>query len=798
QRIEAYLAAHQEDEAVTARAVEFYKRLHLTAPLERKLSAAFRAQPDNLEAACDLARFYLDQRRDAEAAACLARFDASRLSSVEAASASFRFAELLKGTEAREEEIRWVRRALENDATRPEYALRLADLLQADGQTEAMLDVLRKACEASDMSLPREDLDRRLFLALQNTKAAPSEERDGITRSPIDEMITFLDTQAQKSGREGPWLRLARWLRWTDSRSSPLSALHRGLDALPQSVALEEALAVQLADSGDPGGAIEALTRLAELAPERADEIQRRIGHLELDRGDTEEGLRIFQTLADRSKDWQAFGDVALAQQMGGNWFDAFETWQRAYTWAPPDARRSLRTPILNAATRLQLFTRGLDFLEEACATEGSTPARKELFDEAGSYAVEHGVADDWRARLDRRARSSPNDRLWRECLASLLTAEGNEEEALRVLKRVTSRESDDSIEDTERLIKLAEKAADWDEAARLARRIVLLSGGNDVPASIRRADYLERAGRRQEAENLWKTLAARHARDPQVLSASGDFFERTGNFVRAEDSYRAAARFRGCAPQVRLRLGQLALERGDHAQALADFAMLLRETRPQLESYTDCIPIPARIVQTPVPAVRSAGSRAVQWKVPLEADAEGCRMLAIREIGRLLSHSPRRKMWIEEFPEPIERIWAAYYSGEETAAFLEIEKLALSADSTPALRQGFAALAMEDSADEVLRRWVSDPKPAQTQWENILAALSRMLAANWLPANDFLTGLFAQAPALIRWQAAEALANKNLFAAASALGESVPDALPPSQACSAWIELSKWWIVLC
>ena len=74
--------------------------------------------------------------------------------------------------------------------------------------------------------------------------------------------------------------------------------------------------------------------------------------------------LRIFNELARRSKEWQAVADVALAQQMGGNWFEAFETWQRAYRSAPPDARRSLRTPILNAATRLQLFTRGLDFLE--------------------------------------------------------------------------------------------------------------------------------------------------------------------------------------------------------------------------------------------------------------------------------------------------------------------------------------------------------------------------------------------------------------------------------------------------
>ncbi len=796
-RIEDYLAAHRDDDAAEARAIEFYTRLRLVGPLERKLSAAFRAQPDNLQAACDLARFYLEQRRDAAAADCLSRFDGSRLNSSDAAAAAFRFAELLQGSDARSEEIRWARQALEKDPARPEYALHLADLLQADGQTEAMVDVLRQACEPLDNSLPREDLDRRLFLALQSGRQTPPEEHNRTVKPAIEEMIDSLEAQAQKSGSEILWLRLARWLRWADSRSSPISALHRGLDAVPQSTVLQEALALQLADSADPGSAIDALMRLAELAPEREAEIHRRIGHLELDRGNTEEALRIFQTLAQRSKEWQAVADIALAQQMSGNWFEAFETWQRAYDLAPPDARRSLRTPILNAATRLQLFARGLDFLEKACATEGSTPARKELLDEAGSYAVEHGVADDWRSRIQRRTRTASDDRLWQECLASLLTAEGKDDEAFRVLKAVANKENEDSFDEIERLIKLAEKAADWDEAARLARRIVFLVGTQDALASIRHADFLERAGRRDEAENIWQALATRHARNPQVLSAAGDFFERGGNTQRAESSYRAAARFSGCAPQVRLRLGQLALDRANPSQALADFEMLLRETRPQPESYRDCIPVPDRILYSPSPSVRAAGSRAVQWKIPSESDAEGCRLLAIREIGRLLVQSPRKQEWIREFSEPIERIWAAYHSGERTASFLEIGSLTLSEDTSPAVEQGFAALAMEEEEEDALKRWASDAEHAQARWESILAALSRMLAANWLPSSDFLTRLFAQAPSLARWQAAEALSSKNLFRAACALGEAVPDALPPSQACSAWIELAKWWIAL-
>ncbi len=674
ERIENYVRAHADDDTAAARATEFYKRMQLTAPLERKLSAAFLAHPDDLQTVSDLARFYLEQRRDQEAISCLARFEASQLEMREAAEVAFRFAELLSGAGARQEEIRWAHKAFEKDPSKPEYALHLADLLQADGQTDAMIEVLRKACETSESSPPREDLDRRLFLALQSGRPSPPEEQEQPLQPAIREMIDFLDAQAQQTSSDAAWLRLARWLRWTDVRPSPITALRRGLDALPQSKTLQEALAVQLADSGDSIAAIEAFTRLAELAPERHFEIRRRIGHLELDRGNTDEGLRVFQALAHESKDWQTVADLALAQQMSGNWFEAFETWQRAYSLAPPDARRSLRMPILNAASRLQLFNRALDFLENACATEGSSPARKELLDEAGSYAVEHEIADDWRARIERRARSSSDERLWQECLASLLTAEGKDEEALGVLKASATRESDESLEELEKLIKLAEKATDWDEAARLARRIVFLAGDQDAQPSIRYADFLERAGRREEAENVWRALAARHARSPQVLSAAGDFFERAGNSERAENSYRTAARFSGCSPQVLLRLGRFALERGDHAQALSDFEAVLRETRSQPESYTDCIPLPERILRVPTPLRRAPVDRGLTpWKVPAEADAEGCRLLAIREIGRLLARIRERTSGSGNSRSPSKKSGQPIILGNERSLFWKL-----------------------------------------------------------------------------------------------------------------------------
>jgi hypothetical protein len=296
----------------------------------------------------------------------------------------------------------------------------------------------------------------------------------------------------------------------------------------------------------------------------------------------------------------------------------------------------------------------------------------------------------------------------------------------------------------------------------------------------------------------MWETLAARYARSPQVLSAAGDFFERSGKYERAEAFYRAAGRFRECAPQVHLRLGRFALERGDRSQALADFERLLAETRPEAELFKDCVPLPERILSAPAQPPRASALPAVPWKLVSEADSQGCRLLAIREAGQLLARSPQRESWCGNFSESIEGIWAKYYSADKEAAFTEIEKLA-SAGGGATIEQGFAALALEEGEADKLGRWAAnDPGKSQARWENILAAFSRMLEAKWRPTPELLARVFGYAPPLARWQASESLADKGHLRTACALGETVPDVLQASQACSAWMQMAKWWIALC
>ena len=123
------------------------------------------------------------------------------------------------------------------------------------------------------------------------------------------------------------------------------------------------------------------------------------------------------------------------------------------------------------------------------------------------------------------------------------------------------------------------------------------------------------------------------------------------------------------------------------------------------------------------------------------------------------------------------------------------MERLASIDGGDPALEQSFAALAFEEQRDETLGRWANDSEKRQARWDNVLTALSRMLDTNWRPSSAFLGRAFSAAPALARWRASEFLAQRNLLAAACALGETVPNDLPASQACSAWAELARWWV---
>ncbi len=801
-RIEEFRAKRSGDENAEARAEDFYRRMRLQAPLERMLSGRFAARPGDEAAAAALVRFHLREHRYADAAGCLEKFDDAGLSASDRAAVASRFSQIFQQSGFNDAAAAWARRAVESDPANPDHALALASLLAASDQRAEAGRVLREACAAADQ-LPREDLDRRLYLHLQAERdaegLAPDLEKNS---AEVRGMVAVLESKAAAGGTESDWLRLARWQRWAGGLD-PAASLRKALAMHPRSVALQEAFAMALADSGDIAGSVQALRTLEEWQPGRRVEIQRRIGHLELDRGRADEGLRIFSTLRQESPgDWQAAADLALSEQVVGNWFKAFETWQCAYELAGPDARRTLRQPILNAAVRLQLHGRALEFYEEICASEPDEAACGQVLREAAAFAVEHRLAADWRTRLVRRSEADPASSRWKSGLMILLGAEGRDDEARKALADL-ARSADETPESLERLLAAADAAGDWNEAARLSRRLAALRRTPDPALAMRHAGYLERAGKYAEASAAWTATATRNARSPEVLAAAAAYFERAGDEDRMEAAMRASAGLGGSGPQVSLRLGTLALERGDRSQALADFREVLRVTQPDTSLYKDCLPRPAEEwsegnASRAVVYFSRTGGASPPPKQPSPADAQGCRLLAIREIGKLLANSPGKSPWLASFPDGLERIWALWFSGEMTAALAAMEKRLDTEKSGDSEQQAFAALALEAGATGQLGKWASvDPGKSDVRWQNVFAALSRMPGDRLRTGADALNQLLTHAPALRRWQACQILASRNHLRLACALAEGVPDLFPASQAPAAWLELAGWHIEL-
>ena len=242
---------------------------------------------------------------------------------------------------------------------------------------------------------------------------------------------------------------------------------------------------------------------------------------------------------------------------------------------------------------------------------------------------------------------------------------------------------------------------------------------------------FLERAGRREEAENVWRALAARHARNPQVLSAAGDFFERAGNSERARRIRIAPPRFSGCAPRCSCGWGGLPWSVAT-ARRLSTTWRQSCAKHDAAESHRDCIPPPERILRSqPLrPHEWTGASRRGKSRRRRTRKAAGSWRFARSDDS---SRIARTKEWIGQLGnlskgsgQPSFRGTSGRLSGNRAADIFRTFQRGLE--------QSFAALAMDEEADDALRRWIANSEQPQAKWDSILAALVRMLEANWRP----------------------------------------------------------------
>ncbi len=332
--VEQFVASQKGDEAMRERAVDFYRRLRLNDALERDLARAVQADPRSVEAVLNLARFQVERGRADEAEKALKQFPLARLPREEQGAAAAQFAAFYQNASLAARALPWARQAWA-DAPSPENALTLSRLLVRLGQMNEAGDILVQA--ALLPGAVSEEMDRSLLSDLQAAAVGPA-GLEPVGQKRIRAVIETLSRRAQDGGGESDWLRLARWQRLVRAADSYQQTLATALSIYPSSRPLRFALVDELVAEGRYDRAIAQLLKLADTAePSETIALQRRVGYMEIDRGQPDQALALFEVIQrDHPKDWQASADVAYAQQASGNWFAAMESCWRRIDWPRP------------------------------------------------------------------------------------------------------------------------------------------------------------------------------------------------------------------------------------------------------------------------------------------------------------------------------------------------------------------------------------------------------------------------------------------------------------------------------
>jgi tetratricopeptide (TPR) repeat protein len=153
-------------------------------------------------------------------------------------------------------------------------------------------------------------------------------------------------------------------------------------------------------------------------------------------------------------------------------------------------------------------------------------------------------------------------------------------------------------------------------------------------------------------------------------------------------------------------------------------------------------------------------------------------------EFGALLADAPDRLTTLRAACQsPLELAWAC------TPARLAEEAVLAAAEVPDAEPAAFAALCLEFEQWTTLLDWIHEGEPPALRWSQSLENLTTMLANDWRPGA--LPFLEPDAPAFVRWTAAESLAQAGRLRAAARC--EVPDAFSGSERDAALLKLAGW-----
>ncbi len=833
QRLAALLAAKKNDEAVRAKALEFYRQNRLFDLIEERLTAD--AAEGHEEAVLALANFLFTQRREAEAKRALARLVLAGDPPEKRAAAHFRSAQIFKTQNDLASAAAELGEAVALQPEARDFLFALGELHAARGDFAAAQAAFTKAFQRSQTDAEKEQADQKLFESFRNDAPSAAVRTRAIPRgTPIpaplvegapepnpalDQYLGALAGDAAAAAGEAGWLRLARWCLWNRDHQGALDAAQKALAINPKSIAAYEVM-VKLNTVGGPSPvAVFNLMKLAEIDPANRANYRRRAGQLELQAGRIPEALALFDELAKASPgSLEALTDLALTQQRAERWPDALATWRQVYALSPVPRKKEAFAPLLLTLERLGLHQQSAELQLRAIETEADQRQQFSLFNDLLAQCAKHGLLDWLRAQFEQRRRLRADDYFTEMALGRILKTEGNRAAAFEVLADA-SLAAENPAEALPELIREAEELRKPDAAAKLQERFLRV-----VPQE--RADGFEKLAQLQEkdfdiegAARTWERILAKFPRDAAALGHAIEFQLKWGAPARAAELLRKARTLEPANLRTLATLAELDIETGETKEAEACLEQILRATTA--EKPGDAIRFPAtkttepgRLQTTYLSLVGQRNGRPTpvamralrSFWVEETKDGSGeqdVRLSAIRQLAQLTAargDPAALAAWVERWqavPDaPGEALWALFYAGAGAATLDRLDALMAADPRDEKVAQAFIWLALQTQEFARLSAWLRDQRRTPSERDYLSVALEQLLDLNGGRIDPGLVEqLYPPGAQLRLWQAATLFAGRNRFREAAQLGRRFFDSATKQRGVCGQ-ELARWYLL--
>ena len=832
QRIAALLAAKKNDEAVRAKALEFYRQNRLFDLVEERLTADATAGDE--DAILALANFLFTQRRDAEAKRTLARLVIPGDPPEKRAAAHFRSAQIFKTQNDLASAAAELGEAVALQPESRDCQFALGELHAARADFAAAQTAFTTALQLGKTDAEREQAEQKLFESFRNATPASAAQSGSSIRMAapglaalegvpepnpaLDKYLATLAREAAASPDESGWLRLARWRLWNRDHKGALDAAEKALAIHPKSVAAYEVMVKLNTVAGPSPVAVFNLMKLAEIDPANRAKYRRRAGQLELQAGRIPEALAVFEELAKASPgSLEALTDLALTQQRAERWPDALGTWRQVYKLSPVSRKKEAFAPLLLTLERLGLHQQSAELQLKAIETEADQRQQFSLFGDLLAHCGKHALLDWLRTQFEQRRRLRADDYFTEMALGRILKTAGNRAAAFEVLADA-SLAAENPAEALPELIREAEDLRKPDAAAKLQERFLRV-----VPQE--RADGFEKLAQLQEknfdienAAKTWERILVKFPRDATALGQAIDFQLKWGTPVRAAELLRKARAIGPANLRTLATLADLDIESGETKEAEACLEQILRETTAEKSGGAIRFPAmkatePGRLQTTylslvgqrngkPTPmAMRALRSFWVEDTRDGTGERE-MRLSAIRQLAQLTAAkgdpaalAAWTQRWQALVDAPSETLWALFYAGAGAATLDRLDGLMAIEPRDEKVPQAFIWLALQSQEFARLSAWLRDRRRTPSERDYLSVALEQHLDLNGGHVDPGLVEKLYPPGAQVRlWQAATLFAGRNRFREAAQLGRRFFDSATTQRgACGQ--ELARWYL---